>query len=400
MEDIQTHNHDGITSPKISPYNVIQTYTMTSAELLSFLGRNAIEGDEFNVYVSDANEYYKYVRINSNWVIVNTDNLVNYFGDGRDGDVVISTNTSLASDKYYNNLTVNNGIVLNPNGYRIFVKNSTIFVGTGKIARDGNSGSGVTGGAALADGTIKGGLAGGNGGNGGEYSGGGSSGYAGTNGGASTSIMNIGGASGGQGGDAVDGVKIGGAGGTGGTATSETASFENRENTTITTITLDTELNQYISNISMVKGSTSNDTLSNSGGAGGGGGGATDGNSRVGGTGGGGGGAGGIIYLASKNIITNTNEYISAKGGNGADGEDAPTGVALNTGGGGGGGGGGNGGLIILIYRTLSGTGTINLTKGTAGTGGAKGQNNTATVGEGRDGTNGSDGKYIKIKII
>ncbi len=37
----------------------------------------------------------------------------NYFGDGSDGDVTISSNTTLVSDRYYNNLTVNNGVTLN-----------------------------------------------------------------------------------------------------------------------------------------------------------------------------------------------------------------------------------------------------------------------------------------------
>jgi len=46
------------------------------------------------------------------------------FGHGGDGDVTITTNTSLTEDKYYSNLTVNSGKVLNPNGFRVFVKNT------------------------------------------------------------------------------------------------------------------------------------------------------------------------------------------------------------------------------------------------------------------------------------
>jgi len=46
------------------------------------------------------------------------------FGSGDDGDVTIASNTSLTEDVYYNNLTVNSGVTLNPNGFRIFIKNT------------------------------------------------------------------------------------------------------------------------------------------------------------------------------------------------------------------------------------------------------------------------------------
>jgi hypothetical protein len=46
------------------------------------------------------------------------------YGQGTDGDVTISSNTTLTGDKYYNNLTVNNGVTLLTNGYRVFVKNT------------------------------------------------------------------------------------------------------------------------------------------------------------------------------------------------------------------------------------------------------------------------------------
>ena len=46
------------------------------------------------------------------------------YGSGIDGDATISTNTSLTSDMQYANLTINSSIVLNPNGYRIFVRDT------------------------------------------------------------------------------------------------------------------------------------------------------------------------------------------------------------------------------------------------------------------------------------
>lgn len=46
------------------------------------------------------------------------------FGDGKDWDVTITTNITLNSDMYYNNLTINSPWVLNPNWYKIYVKNT------------------------------------------------------------------------------------------------------------------------------------------------------------------------------------------------------------------------------------------------------------------------------------
>jgi len=58
------------------------------------------------------------------------------FGNGSDGNVTISTNTSLSRDMYYNTLTVNSSVTLFTNGFKIFVKetltnNGTIGMPTG-----------------------------------------------------------------------------------------------------------------------------------------------------------------------------------------------------------------------------------------------------------------------------
>lgn len=45
------------------------------------------------------------------------------YGSGSDDTATISANTTLTSDKFYYNLTVNSNIVLNTGGYRLFVKN-------------------------------------------------------------------------------------------------------------------------------------------------------------------------------------------------------------------------------------------------------------------------------------
>lgn len=54
----------------------------------------------------------------------------NYFGDGSDGDIIISSDTNLTRDMYYNNLTINSTKTLNANGYTIFVKNTLTNNGT------------------------------------------------------------------------------------------------------------------------------------------------------------------------------------------------------------------------------------------------------------------------------
>lgn len=49
------------------------------------------------------------------------------YGSGYDGNVTISTNTTLTRDMYYNNLTIADGVHLNTAGYRVFVRNSLSF---------------------------------------------------------------------------------------------------------------------------------------------------------------------------------------------------------------------------------------------------------------------------------
>ena len=86
-----------------------------------------------------------------------------FFGDGSDGDVVIRSNTTLTTDKYYKNLSVLQGFTLTPAGYRIFVQNECLIAGTvagngvnggnggnGGNASSGTGGTGGTGGSAPA----------------------------------------------------------------------------------------------------------------------------------------------------------------------------------------------------------------------------------------------------------
>lgn len=88
----------------------------------------------------------------------------NFFGDGSDGNVTISSNTTLTRDMYYNNLTVNTTIVLNTGGFRIFVKDTLTNAGT--IRNNGTVGNTVgdtTNTPGGAQGTLSGGGYGGGG---------------------------------------------------------------------------------------------------------------------------------------------------------------------------------------------------------------------------------------------
>ena len=73
------------------------------------------------------------------------------YGFGQDGDVTISSDTSLSRDMYYNNLTINSSCDLDTNGYKVFVKGTLTFAdATARIGRFTGKSS---------DGTLKGGSA-------------------------------------------------------------------------------------------------------------------------------------------------------------------------------------------------------------------------------------------------
>ena len=333
-----------------------------------------------------------------------------FYGDSSDGDVIISTNTTLTEDMYYLNLTINAGVTVDPGGYIIYV--SGTLTNNGTIARDGNDATDAVedvagvGGAALASGSIAGGLAGADGA-GGKYNNGSSS-SSGNAGGAGTSlnpsITNVNGSAGGAG-KMSEGGGAGGAGGAAGTTTLETTILEyNRTASGNLTLNDTTDYNIIESPI---KGSSSSATLSASAGSGGGGSGGTD---NQGGTawvltggGGGAGGNGGIVLIVAKEIINNGT--ISVDGGAGSD-AGATTGYYDPTnysawGGGSGGGAGGNGGLIILVSETYSVAGTLSYAAGAFGEGQA-GYSYTSTPGAyslGDNGVVGNAGKYILVNI-
>lgn len=296
------------------------------------------------------------------------------FGDGSDGDVVISGNTTLTRDMYYDDLTVDSGITLSPAGYRIFVKGTLTVNGTiernGIVGGAGNSGNGGAGGAALADGYLKGSLAGAAGGNGGNPP------VVGTDGTAvSNALGTSAGKNGGAGGQA--GGNPGAAGGTGGASTAANVKLI---------------ANWHLATLLDIASSGSTVKFTNSGSSAGGGGG-RDGGAGTGGGGGGGGSAGGILAIYAKTVVISATGVIQANGGAGGAGETQ----AGTDSGGGGGGGGGNGGIIVLSYNSLTNAGSITATGGAGGAGGTGG--NPPADDNGTSGTTGASGVIYQFQM-
>lgn len=341
--------------------------------------------------------------------------IISLFGNGSDGDVTISTNTNLTRDMYYNNLTINTGITLNPSGYRIFVKNTLTTNGTGKIARNGNNGgnggtasagyqatggTAGTAGAALAGGSIAGGVAGTAGSVGGASGAGGGSGGSPsaptttTNPSSLANALGVAGANGVAGGTGGSSSN-GGAAGTGGAVTPPNVV----PILPIYAVGLHTFTDTAIAWMK---------TSNAGGGAGAGGGGfgyfSNDSGGGAGGGSGGGGGVGGIVAIYASIIINNgTISANGGTGGNGGAGGAGSHGTFYSFGGGGGSGGnGGNGGVVVLVYNSLTNNGTISVTgsaAGTAGAGGAAPSGGGGAGTAGSSGTAGSDGVIYSIAI-
>ncbi len=349
---------------------------------------------------------------NASLLTVNGTPLTNQdiYGDGSDGDVTISSNTTLTTDMYYNNLTVNNTKNLITGSYRVFVKGTT--TNNGSITRDGNAGTAGTngagqtggalgaGGAALAAGFFNAGEDGKDGttgGNGNATGANGSISADATAGDAVTFAMGAAGKAGARGGNGgnSNGIPAGGVAGTAGTAGAGTAPT-NKIRTSAELIVF----RDY---------TTATPTkLNNSGGTGGSSGGGGGGSINVGfASGGGGGGAGagstgGTLLLCSR-IIINTGT-ISANGGAGAIGGNgaAATGQSCGGGGGGAGSSGGTGGVVMLIYGLLTNSGTIQAVGGAlgaGGTGGAHGPVNGSDGVVGANGVAGNSGTVIQLQV-
>ena len=309
------------------------------------------------------------------------------YGDGRDGASTISSTSTLTSDKFYTNLTVNAGITLNTGGYRIYV-NGTL-TNNGIIANNGGDGGDASGltkgtaGTAASGGTLAAGLAGGAGGNG---VGSNNNGGAGSTGATSTPGLGGDGVAGGSGGGGCNtaGKSPGAVGGFG------TAVLENLSLVTgYGTSTLARDATSTINFASYFSGASSTFGLSSSGGSGGGSGGCSDTSGGNSGAGGGSGGTGGLVYVIAKTLVNNGT--IEALGGDGGDASDATGGDAA----GGGGGSGGASGVIMLGYNSYSGSGTISIAISSAGIKGT----GTGGATDGNDGSAGNLGVIFRALI-
>ena len=225
-----------------------------------------------------------------------------FYGSGVDGDVTLSTGTTLNRVWEYDNLTIESGVTLNTSGFPIYVRGTLTLQTGASISRNGNSGTGISAGGAITAAILGGSTAGGNGAP--TAGGDGSDGVATTNslggggGGFATSFMGL-----------------------GGTAARPVGGFGGVSNAT--NIQSLTTGNPYVG--------VNWNTVKLAGGAGGGGGGSLAGAST---TGGGGGGGGAVVVVFAYKIVVGGASSITANGGNGGN-------AAGTTGGGGSGGGGG-----------------------------------------------------------
>jgi hypothetical protein len=306
----------------------------------------------------------------------------NWFGDGSDGDVVITGNTTLTRDMYYRNLTIENGGVLNAASFRIRVKETCSIKNGGKIHNnggDGGDGGAPTAGAAGAQvpaGSLPRGSAGKPGGAGAGGSGVPGDGQDGDSVSKSIGSAGVGGGGGGR------GYANAGAGGNGG---SQIGTAYNLPLDPISaTLLFDTQ--------------PSPAALTGSAGSGsGGGGGSGPSSSAYSGGGGGSGASGGFVWLAARRLMLDG--AIEAKGGKGGNGGDASgtynPNIDQSFKGGGGGGAGGPGGVVVLIYGQKTGTGTIDVSGGAGGAGGQPLGGNA-----GSPGANGPDGKVWEVQVL
>jgi len=361
-------------------------------------------GGKYKFHVGDPNGRYV-AWTGTNLIVNGYVSSAAFTGSGNDGTVDFDgTNTfsfasksgntyTLTRDVESTTLTIQSGITLKTEGYRIFSQVSITNHGT--ISANGGDG--------------------GNGGDGTYDDAGGGQGAAGTAGAAAHSAGSLPGASAGVAGLAgaaigsctpsngtagidtnpsmgVSGANGGGGGYGGGCSTQGTTQGAGiataSKNLPTTAVSAYFPLDLYPT-IAAILGSAG------SGGGGGGGGG--DYANPTGGSGGGGGGsggAGGTIVIFSPAI--QNDGTISVNGGNGGNGGNVGGSTSNDRGGGGGGGGSGSGGVIIFVYSTLTNTGTISVSAGTAGTGGSSGGTG---ANDGSNGATGSTGIIYYIEL-
>ena len=390
------------------------------------------------------------MNFNGTNLYVNNSNLSlqDIYGTGEDGDVTISGNTSLTTDMFYTNLTIDSGVTLDTAGFRVHVPGTLTVNGTiGRAGLSGNAGSNGgdasptvagtpgtagTAGAAQADGSLKGTIAGENGsdgksgitqnnpGNDCTASGGGTA--------VAKSLTGTTGVDGGKGGGrdngyaATIGKSTNGSGTTNNGGSSLDAGVGIAPTGTVFNVP-NTVMGAWLLQDFFPSNAPLTASPSSTGGTGGAGAGAVadtgSGGRAASGGGGGGGGAGspgGIVGIYAKIIVVSATGVITAAGGAGGNGgnagSSAQTGSTGAAGGssGGGGGAGGNGGALVIIYSTLTNSGSVTVAGGAGGTGGtgavgtSTGGLENATWGHwsgatGETGTTGATGNLVQLAV-
>ena len=287
-----------------------------------------------------------------------------YYGDGTDGEVTLSTNTSIGELKKYNNLTINSGVTLTSSvtehaSLMIKVKETLTINGT--IDMDGKGARGSDG--------------------------------APSNPGGAGSTNPPGGAPGNSSVPAIDNVNWGwkdtghtplGTGTASGAGGGDGSGVPGLKPAPANVRVLAGDKFYVATAMPYMYGAAGTGGNSGSSGAAGTrpGSGATgaSGSGGNGGAGGAGGNGGGGIIIMAKNIVFNASGVITADGADGVDGTAGGAGGSHGGGGnnnmgfrgnGGHGGGGGEGGQIILLYNYITNNGTITVTAGGAGGAGA-----------------------------
>lgn len=323
------------------------------------------------------------------------------FGTGSDGDVTLDgTNTygflsksgntyTLTRDIQPDNLTIESGVTLVTDGYRIFVRNKidgagTLDWGTPNNGSDGVSDTddpaGGSGGSQSGSGPLKN-VAGVSGAAGSQTAGTGTPGD-GSDGNGADPGLGSNGVPGGDGGDA-GGSHPGSSGGSGGTVTDPFTVFP-----------------MYRFIVSLGADLRSDATLTYllpqaTGGGGGAGGDSSTGDAS--GSGGGSAASGGVLLLFAR--VWDGTFTIKSNGGNGGNGDDAIDDGAGGEVGGGGGGAGGNGGVAIVGYNEKKWTGSYDLAGGTGGAGGS-GLGGASDGASGTDGVMGSSYEFEAINLV
>lgn len=294
---------------------------------------------------------------------VNTSFFDTIYGDGSRGDATITGTTTMAEDRYYNNLTITSTGVLNPNNYKIFVKEKLEIQSGGSIRYNGNNAAGSGQGASVnITGTVRSFGRRGSGGviaRGSNLPGSGSD-FSVTTQPAPPAATTSSGWNGGNGGAAT---LVGGTGNPG---------FQPTNAGILSGGTMKGLF--YLLKTGYFGGGPGGFLSSEFGCGPGGGGGACDAGNAATDYGGAGGGGGPGIIIFAKEIVNNGT--IEAKGGNGSAGAHATAKA--------GGGGGGAGGVIVTVCRFPTKLGTRDVSGGTGGAGAGGGsagsQGNTGLV--------------------